>query len=257
LIPTPHERGEALVGAGAPGESRGPVRVARLLDEDPELGDGLGAGHLREAQAAARAVELTLPVGEWRPGTRLPAPAGGFGLLVLDGLLALRTRLGGRSAIELITGGDLLASAQRDDLLASMRSVERWAILEPCRIAVLDADFAARVSPFPSIASALVARALRRSRSLATNMAIVAQPKVEVRLHMLLWHLADRFGTVRRDGVLVTLRLTQSVLAELVAARRPTVSAALGTLVRDGRLTRMQGGWLLHGEPPGEPPRPG
>jgi CRP-like cAMP-binding protein len=82
-------------------------------------------------------------------------------------------------------------------------------------------------------------------------MAIVQQPRVETRLHMLLWHLADRSGTVSADGVTLPLRLTQGVLAALVAARRPTVSAALRALERDGKLTRTPQGWLLRGSPPG------
>jgi CRP-like cAMP-binding protein len=69
---------------------------------------------------------------------------------------------------------------------------------------------------------------------------------------MLLWHLADRWGTVGPGGVLLPVKLTQSVLAALVAAQRPTVSAALRTLAQDGRVTRTSRGWLLHGAPPGE-----
>ena len=89
-------------------------------------------------------------------------------------------------------------------------------------------------------------------RSLAVNMAIVHHPRVETRVHMLLWHFADRWGTVRRDGVLLPLTLTHALLADLVAAQRPTVSAAIGVLAREGRVERVEGGWLLYGSPPGE-----
>lgn len=51
---------------------------------------------------------------------------------------------------------------------------------------------------------------------------------------MLLWHLADRWGRVRSDGVIVALDLTHSVLAELVAARRPTVTRSLSELADKG-----------------------
>jgi CRP-like cAMP-binding protein len=125
-------------------------------------------------------------------------------------------------------------------------------VLEPCRLALLDIEFAQRTSSFPQIPAQLIARAISRSRHFAVNMAIVQQPKVETRLHMLLWHLADRWGTVGPDGVFVPVRLTQTVLAALVAAQRPTVSAALAALERDLRLTRTNRGWLLHGAPPGE-----
>ena len=69
-------------------------------------------------------------------------------------------------------------------------------------------------------------RALARSRNLAVNMAIVHQSRVETRLHMLLWHLAGRWGRVRNDGVIVPLRLTHNVLSDLTAARRPSPSRA-------------------------------
>jgi CRP/FNR family cyclic AMP-dependent transcriptional regulator len=95
---------------------------------------------------------------------------------------------------------------------------------------------------------------VQRARCLAVNMAIVHQARVDVRLHMLLWHLAGRWGRVRSDGVVVPLRLTHSVLSELVAARRPTVTSALSELARQGVVRAIREGWLLSGNPPGEEP---
>jgi hypothetical protein len=40
------------------------------------------------------------------------------------------------------------------------------------------------------------------------------------------------------------------VLAELAAARRPSVSTALGRLTRGGEVERRDGLWVLHGQPP-------
>jgi hypothetical protein len=59
--------------------------------------------------------------------------------------------------------------------------------------------------------------------------------------------LADRWGRVRPDGVAVELRLSHSVLADLVAAQRPSVTASLGTLAEQGHLRPLPGGWLLYG----------
>jgi CRP/FNR family transcriptional regulator, cyclic AMP receptor protein len=50
----------------------------------------------------------------------------------------------------------------------------------------------------------------------------------------------------------VPLTLSHRQLGELVGARRPTVSSALATLSRDGKLIRRSDdSWLLAGEPDG------
>jgi CRP-like cAMP-binding protein len=83
-------------------------------------------------------------------------------------------------------------------------------------------------------------------------MAIVHQARVDVRLHMLLWHLAGRWGRVRTDGTVLRLRLTHAVLADLVAARRPTVTTALSELSKRGLVKTDGEIWVLSGEAPGE-----
>jgi hypothetical protein len=83
-------------------------------------------------------------------------------------------------------------------------------------------------------------------------MAIVHQPRVDVRLQMLFWALADRWGTVHADGVRVPLELTHQALADLVAARRPTVSKALGDLAARSVVVWTGRHWLLSGQPPTE-----
>lgn len=69
---------------------------------------------------------------------------------------------------------------------------------------------------------------------------------------MLFWHLADRWGRVRPDGLIVPLRLTHTILADLVAARRPTVSVSLSDLTKRGLVVSTEDGWLLSGKPPSE-----
>jgi CRP/FNR family cyclic AMP-dependent transcriptional regulator len=63
---------------------------------------------------------------------------------------------------------------------------------------------------------------------------------------LLFWHIAERWGRVNTDGVHIPMRLTHSVLAELVCLRRPTVSMALGELQAGGRVVRSEdGSWTL------------
>jgi hypothetical protein len=60
-----------------------------------------------------------------------------------------------------------------------------------------------------------------------------------------LWNIADRFGRVRSDGVLVPLPLSHAALGRLVGSR-PTVSLAIKDLTGDGRLSRTRDGyWVL------------
>jgi CRP-like cAMP-binding protein len=227
------------------------VHVVRLLDEDPDLGAGLEPARFEAARADVRAVSVPVARGRWEDTEWPQAVRQGLGLLVLEGLLIRGVELDERRGAELLTTGDLLRPWQREDAVASVPRRSAWEVIRPARIAVLDLDFVRRVEPYPELVGQLVGRGIRRSRHLAVNMAIVHQPKVDKRVHMLLWDLADRCGTRRRDGVFVPLRLTHEVLAALVAARRPTVSVALGSLERDGLVERVDGGWLLSGPPPG------
>ena len=88
-----------------------------------------------------------------------------------------------------------------------------WRVLETVRVAVLDDAFMANLASYPELAGRLVGRAVSRSRALAVNMAIVHQARVDVRLHMLFWQLASRWGKVGGEGVTLPLRLTHAVLS--------------------------------------------
>lgn len=224
----------------------------RLLERDRELGEDLDPKRLESAIEQVHAPMITVPIGGWKPPTWPASVRAGAGLLLLEGLLLRRVGVDGRFGAELLSVGDLLRPWQRDGTEGSIPRRLRWHAVEPCRFAILDVDLMRRLANYPEVYGRLVGRALRRSRHLAVNIAIVHQPRVEARLHMLLWHLADRWGTVRRDGVMMPVNLTHETLAELIAARRPTVSSALAGLERAGLLRRTREGWLLRGGPPGE-----
>ena len=133
---------------------------------------------------------------------------------------------------------------------AALSYTTRWRVLEPVVVAMLDGGVARRFARYPELTGRLVARTLERSRTLAVNMAIVQQPRVQVRVYLLLWHLADRWGCAGSEGTVLPLRLTHDVLADLVAARRPTVSKALSQLAKAGLVRPDSPGWLLLGERP-------
>jgi len=230
------------------------VTLSYILREDPELADALPPS--QRARAADECVAATRSVkrGRWQPEDDAAGwvGPGGIGLLVLEGLLVRRVGVDDRFGAELLGEGDLLRPWQGEDGGATLSRTSGWRVLEATRLAILDGAVAASIAAYPQLTGRLVARALERSRSLAINMAIIHQSRVNARLLMLLWHLADRWGRVRSDGVVLPLHLTHSVLADLVAARRPTVTSALSELARQELITPRERGWLLHGEPPGE-----
>jgi CRP/FNR family cyclic AMP-dependent transcriptional regulator len=223
------------------------TNVCYPLQEDPELAEAVDPALRATAVSQLVARQLEISPGSW-PG--ITAGSDGIGMLVLQGVLALRVGIAGRHSAEIVGQGDVLR--RPDELWANsqMTLTTNWLVLEPVRIAVLDDRFSRQMVHFPNLAGALFARCAVRTRQLAVNMAIVHQARVDVRLHMLLWHLAGRWGRVRSDGILVPLRLTHSILAELVAARRPTVTSALSELNRNGLVRSAPEGWLLCGPPP-------
>jgi CRP/FNR family transcriptional regulator, cyclic AMP receptor protein len=225
--------------------------TCQILREDPDLADAVDPALREQAIDECVAEIVRMPRGRWAVQWTIETSTG-VGLLVLDGLLLRRVGIDGRFGAELIGAGDILRPWQGEDSGSTLTQTTGWRVLESTRVAVLDLDAARCMSAYPELTGRLVGRALERARNLAINMAIVHQARVNTRLHMLFWHLADRWGRVRSEGVVLPLNLTHAVLADLVAARRPTVTTALTELSRNGLVKSTGGGWLLFGDPPGE-----
>jgi len=222
-----------------------------VLDEDPDLAEAIPPGRREQAVRECLAPLAKLPLGGWLDPYDSPREAG-IGLLITRGMLIRRVGVDGRYGAELLGTGDILRPWQGADAPPTLRVVTGWRVTEPVTMAVLDDRFARRLARYPEVTGRLVGRAVERSRNLAVNMAIVHQARVDVRLHMLFWHLAARWGRVRSDCVILPLRLTHAVLADLAVARRPTVTSAMSELARKDLVHPIGRGWRLLGHPPGE-----
>jgi CRP/FNR family transcriptional regulator, cyclic AMP receptor protein len=223
----------------------------RLLEAQPDLADGLSPEDEAQARRHAVAVLESYEPGPWEPTARVGDDPAFLGLLVVDGMIARDVELGGRRCSELLGPGDLLRPWDYDEReLSSVPSESTWAVLEPTRVAVLDGRFARVACRWPELMARLIGRTVRRSRWLAILLTISSMPRVDARVQALLWHLADRWGHVTLDGVVVPVRLTHDMIGRLVGAHRPSVTTALSELTRAGRLTRLPHGWLLRGDPP-------
>src|SRR3954471_7057010 len=230
--------------------SRTPDMV-RLLDVDPDL--GLLLTDSRRDQAERELVVRThkLPVGPWDVSRLAGAPADHVVLLIIDGILSRELVVADHVSAELLGPGDLVRPWQPSSRTGLLPVDAVWTVLSPLTVAVLDRRFAAAMARYPEITATLFDRLSERSMRLATTQSISQLTCVDRRLKALLWHLAERWGRVSGDGVIVPLALSHRTLGQLVGARRPTVSTALSELAERGELTRRpDGSWLLRGDPP-------
>lgn len=225
----------------------------QLLDEDPTLLELLGDRDRAAARRALTASAYSLPAGPWEPGVLSSPAAPNLGLLVLDGLLLREVSVAHTTCGELVGAGELLRPWDAFGERAPMPLEIDWKVLEPMRIAVLDHEFAAVLAPWPALVHAFMERAVERSLSLALHVAIHCIRRVDVSLLVLFCHLADRFGKVTPQGIVVPVRLTHEDLGKLVGATRQSISLALGQLAERGALTRREpGSWLLELDAPDE-----
>lgn len=229
----------------------GPSRVINVLDEDPDLAEHLSTPRLEEARRAAVARVLLLQAGAWSAPEERLAETGATGLLILEGVLGRSVSIEGRAGLDLFGTGDLVRPWETAESEMIAPSEVRWWALRPTRLAVLDARFTSRMCVYPEVIDELSGRLQRRSSSHALRSAIMQQAHLSERLRLLLWHLADRFGRVHPEGVVLPVPLSHELLAQLVGARRPSVSRALKELERAEVIARRpDGSWLLARQPP-------
>jgi CRP/FNR family transcriptional regulator, cyclic AMP receptor protein len=222
-----------------------------IVDADAELADLLDDADLLQARHEALTRVQTLSTGEWDVAGALEPDVHHRGFLIVDGLLSREVEVLGRRAVELIGPGDVMRPWSWDEEGSHVHAEIGWLVLEPTRLAVLDHGLVARIVRWPQLGVELFNRGTRRAHHLAVALAIAHHQRVEDRLLLTLWHLAERWGRVTPDGIVVPLPLPHSRLADLVGAHRPSVTTAMGALAREGKLSRRDGGdWLLHGEPP-------
>lgn len=227
--------------------------AVRLLQADPDLGRLLSPERRQEAMSALAVRTHRLAVGEWDVDF-FSGDVHSVGLLLLEGVISREVVVADNVSTELLGPGDLLRPWHESTDTALLRSEVRWTVLGPSRVALLDRRFAVQVSRYPEVNCVLFDRLTERSMRLATNQAISQLTRVDRRLLAVFWHLAERWGRVSSDGVVVPLALSHRILGQLVGARRPTVSSAISELVRREELIRRDdGSWLLTGQPSLEP----
>lgn len=228
-----------------------PAGIRPLLELDPELEAGLDPDQvesaLRDLRVAVFELEGRDIRGKWGSGS--PALAG---LLIADGALLREVTTARRTTAELVGPGDIIRPFSEDgeeDL--PVRTEICWRIVQPVRLAAIDARLIQACSDYPTVAAALTARAVRRAQRLSVNLSISHMVRIADRLLLLFWHLSVHWGRVTPDGVVLRLPLTHQQLARMIGAERPSVSTALGQLAEEEIVTRLPSKeWLLCGPVP-------
>lgn len=224
-----------------------PAHAQALLDLDADLGEAIPAAEYETARrrSAVRVVRVDGP--RLDPSDyELRTPDQCLGLFLVEGVVVHRVVVSSRAACELLGTGELCRPWDEDGDYTPLPIKVDWLVLGSARMAVLDRDFALRMAPWPSVFAKLMQRAAARPRHLAVGQAVTHLTRSHTRLLLMFWLLAERWGKVVRDGVVIELPLTHQLLAMIVGNRRPSVTIALARLRDDGLLIRQAPDrWLL------------
>ena len=222
-----------------------------IVDADPELGDLLAPEERERARRQALTRLRRLTAGAWDVSESVEPEVHHRGFLIVDGLITREVEVLGRRCVELLGGGDVIRPWSWDEDGAHVKAEVGWVVLEASRMAVLDHGLIVRITPWPELGLELFSRGTRRAHALAVALAIAHHQRVDDRLLLTLWHLAERWGRVLPEGIAVPLPLSHQRLADLVGAHRPAVTSAIGALTKRGVISRRDDRtWVLHGDPP-------
>ena len=161
------------------------------------------------------------------------------------GAVVLRMEFGGCSHLEVLGKGDVLNPWQLETDTRLQEQV-RVHVVQSGYVALLDRSFAVQMTAWPEVFAALMRRQIMRTRRMVLQACILSRSRVDERLELMLWRLGEQFGSMTREGLLVRLPFTHLQLAEMIAARRSTVTMAVSRLVAEDRLRRPgRNQWLL------------
>ena len=200
-----------------------PDKVISLVDADPELGELLDERDYERARREALARVSRLSPGVWDAAAALERDAHHRGFLIADGLMAREVDVHGPALLR--------AARPRRRAAARGRGTPR---ARTCRPRSAGPCSRRRRSPCSTtgwssgscrgrtLGVELFNRGTRRAHHLAVALAISHHQRVDDRLLLTLWHLAERWGRVTPNGIVVPLPLGHQRLADLVG-RPPAV----------------------------------
>ncbi|MEJ8571551.1 Crp/Fnr family transcriptional regulator [Microbaculum marinum] len=145
------------------------------------------------------------------------------------------------------SGTSLTASHYREGMLIGAHGCSEWAgphvwsaqaLVESRAIWMRRADLLELVDRSPAALRCILAITEFKSVQLRKVIRILATPLLESRITMALEHLGSLYGIERDGEVEIDGRFTHQELAEMVGCSRQSVTTALQSLERAGRLRR-------------------
>jgi hypothetical protein len=223
----------------------GSPTVGLVLELDPDLGGGIDPPEREAARQACRGELLRVARGAWPSASGAGERDDLVGFVIVDGLVARKVGFRDCCMLELLGHMDVLQPPVATGL-PRMASASRLTALSDVVLLLLGRAFVRAAARWPSLLARLQRRLEVQRESLAIQGLIGHLPNAEHRLLLMLWHLADRWGYVTRDGTVLPLALNHALLGQLIGARRPTVSLAVGELEKRKAVRRRDdGSWLL------------
>lgn len=204
-----------------------PDIVARVPPEDRLLAERT----LVVPLVSARDADLVDVISSQTPGA--------FDFLIVDGVVLKETTLTGRSALELLGRGDLLAPPLTPARQLESRAVSRYLAHGLVSLAAIEDNVRQAAQRWPGIADFLHDRLARQTHHASMHLAMLHLPRIEDRLIALFADLGERFGHMTADGILIELPLKHEIIGGLVGSRRPTVTLALQQLASNGVIERL------------------
>lgn len=219
-----------------------------LLSAAPWLAEGLTGDELDGARRALVLPSFTFEPGPW--AWEGPRPAAG--LLIIDGRMARVLHIDEAQAhgLELVGDGDLLRPWSFRGPTLSIPSRAEWQALSDLHVVELDLAFVRASMRWPRLWINLLDSAVERTRTFSYFLTARQVARLELRILLTLWHLADRWGRRNSDGVILDLpRLTHEMIGRMVSARRPSVTTGIKHLRTLGVIeVRPRGRWVLFGD---------
>ena len=220
-----------------------------LLELAPWVAAGLDPEVIAELERELVVPHLRLEPGSWEWSGKEPR----VGLLVVAGRIMRGLHLDEAPAhgLEVLGEGDVLRPWSFSGALDSVPSRVDWEVMSPAELAILDEPFVEAARRWPQLMINLIEQVLQQTRSLSYYLTARQVSRLEGRILLTLWHLADRWGKVTPEGVCLELpKLTHEAIARMVAARRPSVTTGIRKLHELGLVDqRSSGVWILHGDP--------